>query len=205
MARNHKRTHNRSRAKQPVTTPRTEPVTTPRTEPVTTPRTGGATFGDGSLETADAVEARSARANRPHEAPDPLAHATPDAELAEAQLTVGRLSEADEIYSPEEEAELDQLAVEGNGSGGSRPGAVLRPAPGTPPDPGTPPTPRTNLLVRFIAFLRASWVELQRVQWPDRAQVMQATGVVLGFVIVAGLFLAVAAWGAGHIMTWILK
>jgi preprotein translocase SecE subunit len=57
----------------------------------------------------------------------------------------------------------------------------------------------------LIAFIQGSWAELQRVQWPDRRQVMQATGVVIGFVIVAGLFLAVADWAAGHIMTWILK
>ena len=30
------------------------------------------------------------------------------------------------------------------------------------------------------------------MQWPDRRQVAQATGVVLGFVVVAGLFLGLA-------------
>jgi preprotein translocase SecE subunit len=45
---------------------------------------------------------------------------------------------------------------------------------------------------RLTAFLRASWAELQRVQWPDRRQVGQATAVVLGFVIVAGGFLGLA-------------
>jgi preprotein translocase SecE subunit len=45
---------------------------------------------------------------------------------------------------------------------------------------------------RFMGFLRASWAELQRVQWPDRRQVFQATAVVLGFVVVAGLYLGVA-------------
>jgi preprotein translocase SecE subunit len=45
---------------------------------------------------------------------------------------------------------------------------------------------------RVMAFLRASWAELQRVQWPDRRQVGQATAVVLGFVIVAGGFLGLA-------------
>jgi preprotein translocase subunit SecE len=42
---------------------------------------------------------------------------------------------------------------------------------------------------RFLAFLRASWAELRRVQWPDRRAVGQATAVVLGFVLVAGLYL----------------
>jgi preprotein translocase subunit SecE len=45
---------------------------------------------------------------------------------------------------------------------------------------------------RVMAFLRASWAELQRVQWPDRRQVGQATAVVLGFVVIAGGFLGLA-------------
>ena len=45
---------------------------------------------------------------------------------------------------------------------------------------------------RVFNFLRGCWAELQRVQWPDRRQVAQATGVVLGFVVVAGLFLGLA-------------
>jgi preprotein translocase SecE subunit len=45
---------------------------------------------------------------------------------------------------------------------------------------------------RVLNFLRGCWAELQRVQWPDRRQVAQATGVVLGFVVVAGIFLGVA-------------
>ncbi len=49
--------------------------------------------------------------------------------------------------------------------------------------------PRGN---RALAFLRASWAELQRVQWPDRRQVAQATAVVLGFVVVAGAYLGIA-------------
>jgi preprotein translocase subunit SecE len=57
---------------------------------------------------------------------------------------------------------------------------------------------------RFIAFLRASWAELQRVQWPDRRQVGQATAVVIGFVVVAGLYLGVADWVAKKIVDFII-
>jgi preprotein translocase SecE subunit len=57
---------------------------------------------------------------------------------------------------------------------------------------------------RFINFLRASWAELQRVQWPDRRQVGQATGVVLGFVIIAGLYLGLADWVAQRVVNFIL-
>jgi preprotein translocase SecE subunit len=57
---------------------------------------------------------------------------------------------------------------------------------------------------RVISFLRASWAELQRVQWPDRQQVAQATGVVLGFVIITGIFLGVADYVAGKIINAII-
>jgi preprotein translocase subunit SecE len=57
---------------------------------------------------------------------------------------------------------------------------------------------------RFITFLRASWAELQRVQWPDRRQVAQATGVVIGFVIVAGLYLGLADWVAKQVVNFII-
>ena len=55
-----------------------------------------------------------------------------------------------------------------------------------------------------MSFLRASWAELQRVQWPDRRQVAQATAVVLGFVIVAGAYLGVADRVASELVDLIL-
>ncbi len=57
---------------------------------------------------------------------------------------------------------------------------------------------------RFIAFLRASWSELRRVQWPDRRQVGQATAVVLGFVVVAGIYLGIADVLANEIVDLII-
>ena len=57
---------------------------------------------------------------------------------------------------------------------------------------------------RFAAFVRASWAELQRVQWPDRRQVGQATAVVLGFVVVAGLYLGLADYLAEQLVDLIL-
>jgi preprotein translocase subunit SecE len=53
---------------------------------------------------------------------------------------------------------------------------------------------------RFLNFLRASWAELQRVQWPDRRQVGQATMVVLGFVLIAGAFLGLADFVAERVV-----
>jgi preprotein translocase SecE subunit len=57
---------------------------------------------------------------------------------------------------------------------------------------------------RAIGFLRASWAELQRVQWPDRRQVTQATAVVLGFVAVAGLYLGLADFVAKEIVEQVI-
>jgi preprotein translocase subunit SecE len=57
---------------------------------------------------------------------------------------------------------------------------------------------------RFIGFLRASWAELQRVQWPDRRQVAQATAVVLGFVVIAGAYLGLADALAQRVVDFIL-
>ena len=42
---------------------------------------------------------------------------------------------------------------------------------------------------RLAAFLVAVWAELQRVQWPNRRQLTQLTGVVLLFVIIVGAYL----------------
>ncbi|GAC1317633.1 MAG: preprotein translocase subunit SecE [Thermoleophilaceae bacterium] len=42
---------------------------------------------------------------------------------------------------------------------------------------------------RLIAFLIAVWAELRRVQWPDRKQLTQLTGVVLFFVVIVGAYL----------------
>lgn len=57
---------------------------------------------------------------------------------------------------------------------------------------------------RFYQFLKACWAELQRVQWPDRPQVVQATAVVLGFCVVAGAYLGAADLAAKKLMEFIL-
>jgi len=42
---------------------------------------------------------------------------------------------------------------------------------------------------RVVQFLLAVWAELQRVQWPNRQALVTLTGVVLGFVLIAGGYL----------------
>lgn len=85
----------------------------------------------------------------------------------------------------------------GGGSGGGS-GDELTPTPA-----GRHPA-RPNPAVRLVRFLQGSWRELQRVQWPDRPQVVQATGVVIGFVIIAGAFLAGGDWVAQKIVNFVI-
>jgi preprotein translocase SecE subunit len=185
-------------------------------------------------------------------APPPIEHATPDVDLAEAQLALGRpeltgeqtpaeieeLTEAEEreeefedyaaaggglpgvfpgqphvVAAPDELEEFedeDEDELDGSGGGGGRRGGGRGfGGDGGGGEVGPPsasvPEPRVLPGGRLINFLRGSWRELQRVQWPDRRQVVQATGVVLGFVIFAGLFLGGADWVAGKLVTFVLK
>jgi preprotein translocase SecE subunit len=130
-------------------------------------------------------------AAHPHElAPDPLEHAAPDVELADAQVAVGP-DVADEEFQHEEqlvEEELEEQAEE------ERERAL-------PAVTGE----RVGVGSRLAGFLQGSWRELQRVQWPDRRQVAQATGVVLGFVIIAGAFLGLSDLVAQKLVNYILK
>jgi preprotein translocase subunit SecE len=84
-------------------------------------------------------------------------------------------------------------AAGGGGAGGDGRGGDERPS-GAPLRGGN----------RVIGFLRASWAELHRVQWPDRRQVTQATAVVLGFVAIAGAYLGAADFVAKEIVELIL-
>jgi preprotein translocase subunit SecE len=139
----------------------------------------------------------TARAARREETPDPIEHATPDVELAEAQLALGRPELAGAAPAEDEpiddagfDAEDEALEIPERSSGHGR-------------EVASAPSPRG--LSRLVGFLQGSWRELQRVQWPDRRQVMQATGVVVGFVIVAGVFLGVADLIAQKVVNLILK
>jgi preprotein translocase subunit SecE len=165
----------------------------------------------------------TASGDRSADAPDPIEHATPDVELAEAQLALGRSEYAEEQpaagepgdeESPDDEPvgdepigeepagdgggddydeDDDELGSDEGGSGGRRQSASTAVS-----------APREHAGRRLVHFVQGSWRELQRVQWPDRRQVMQATGVVIGFVIVAGVFLGVADLVATKIVKLIL-
>jgi preprotein translocase subunit SecE len=143
---------------------------------------------------------------------DPLAHAAPDVELVEAQLALGRPELADETPAEHErnerelEEEAEDFDLDDDGDGGRPPtGIDIGLGDGGREHPAPASGRRPHLLARAFGFILGSWAELQRVQWPDRRQVMQATGVVIGFVIVAGVFLGVADVLATHLMNYVLE
>jgi preprotein translocase SecE subunit len=100
------------------------------------------------------------------------------------------------------EREIEQEAVDEGDLSEKR--AKQLQAEGAVATPEQAPGARIRGPHRAIAFLRASWAELQRVQWPDRRQVTQATAVVLGFVIIAGAYLGLADLVAKEIVEFIL-
>jgi preprotein translocase subunit SecE len=142
-------------------------------------------------------------------APNPIEHATPDAELAEAQMALGRPDLANvpdeqdlEEFEEEQFAE-DQAAAPAAGAL-STSGSRSR-EPRVRQEQVAVPEHKVSTVARLTGFLKGSWHELQRTQWPDRRQVAQATGVVLGFVIVAGIFLGVADLVASKLVNLIIK
>jgi preprotein translocase subunit SecE len=158
--------------------------------------------------------------NRPVRAdvPAALSHSSGDVDEFDAALIAGAggvpVEQPVEVErngeGPREVSSADLVPAGGGHGGRGRNGrgneSVLDELPEpAPPDGATPATrPSQPLPRRAIAFLRASWAELQRVQWPDRRQVTQATAVVLGFVAVAGLYLGAADWVAQKIVNFIL-
>jgi preprotein translocase SecE subunit len=147
--------------------------------------------------------------------PGELEHSSGEVDEFEAAMVVGAGGEPADAFGEEEDPEAAQQAfgdadaVEGDDDDDvddatleeeavqagppARREAAVTPGAATRRGPG-----------RFIGFLRASWAELQRVQWPDRRQVAQATGVVIGFVIIAGLYLGVADWVAKQVVNAII-
>jgi preprotein translocase SecE subunit len=126
--------------------------------------------------------------------PDPVAHASGDAEIAEAAEHA--VAELDGPTTPLQEDEYPQPdELEGAEALGAQ-DALEEPEELAPDRPRRARQRRTapgrelpREGNRFVNFMRACWAELQRVQWPDRRQVAQATGVVLVFVLIAGGYL----------------
>jgi preprotein translocase subunit SecE len=178
-------------------------------------RPGASSSAANGAQASSPTEQQSAAANAPGELeridlPGALDHASADVDEFDAALVRGAggvPATSDELSEAESEAEFEaeDALQEPQGPGGSGPprhggsgaggggGEVARPS-GAPLRGGN----------RAIGFLRASWAELHRVQWPDRRQVTQATAVVLGFVAIAGLYLGAADYVAKEIVEFIL-
>jgi len=157
-----------------------------------------------------AVAGRGRQAGRPEadqplqraDVPGALDHASGEVDEFDAALVRGadgvpapEADVADEVEGAEDELQVPGASGGGDGGGpaGGEVAAGERPS-GAPLRGGN----------RVIGFLRASWAELQRVQWPDRRQVTQATAVVLGFVVIAGAYLGAADFVAKEIVELIL-
>jgi preprotein translocase subunit SecE len=161
--------------------------------------------------------------------PGSLDHASGDVDEFDAALVRGaggvpaeaddisdspeRLSEGEIEAEAENEGDLSEDEIQElagpSGSGGGRSGgrALVASGGGGSNGGGVSPEQASGAPVRgnrAIGFLRASWAELQRVQWPDRRQVFQATAVVLGFVAIAGAYLGLADYVAKEIVEFIL-
>ncbi len=127
------------------------------------------------------------------EAPEPLEHASAEVEIAEAAMA-GAVPGAADVPAEElldevvEDEVAEDEAVSGDYLDESDAGAAAPPARRDGLAPGAQLPAEGS---RLGNFLRACAAELRRVQWPDRPQVAQATGVVLGFVIIAGAYLGV--------------
>ena len=108
------------------------------------------------------------------------------------------LGRADELVESVEESELDdideaadrelELAAEEAGALESVEEVETGPR-GVRGGDTTPAGEQRRGLGKVWHFFQNVWAELQRVQWPDRKQVTTLTGVVLGFVLIAGGYL----------------
>ena len=174
MARDRKRARQRRERQAPGA------GTAPPQEPL-----GGESADPGELHRADL--------------PGALQHASSEVDEFDAALVRGAGGVAVEPAQEQALAESETAAVVSEESV-----ALPAEAPGRAAERRAAGEPRRSWPSRAAAFLRASWAELQRVQWPDRPQVSQATAVVIGFVAVAGFYLGLADWVAQKIVNFIL-
>jgi preprotein translocase subunit SecE len=94
-----------------------------------------------------------------------------------------RLAEEEEAYEEIEDWEIDDPDADPAATGAGEAGYAVRGRRGREAHEAHKDRPRV------IQFLIAVWAELQRVQWPNRQALVTLTGVVLGFVLIAGGYL----------------
>lgn len=192
MARDRKRAKQRRERRGTTAGGRVEQLASTPTQPVRADVPGALGHASGDVDEFDAALIRGASGIA----------ATPDTDVEAVEAVNGNGSDA--LDQLEERDELVPAAGgpgrggaggSGGGSGGEGGGG------GEAERPSGAPLRSGN---RVTGFLAASWAELQRVQWPDRRQVSQATAVVLGFVAIAGAYLGLADFVAKEIVEFIL-
>src|SRR6185437_436835 len=167
-------------------------------QPVRADLPGSLDHASGEVDEFDAALVRGA--GGVPSAPERDIESEPD-HLSEREIDEEAAAEGDITQD-----ELQELEAGGGGTGGG--GGDIARRGGGGDDGGVSPERASGAPLRggnrVIGFLRASWAELQRVQWPDRRAVTQATAVVLGFVAVAGAYLGLADYVAKEIVEFIL-
>jgi preprotein translocase SecE subunit len=136
--------------------------------------------------------------------PGELEHASGEVEEFEAALVAGADGQPVTAGARPDEVEREDIDELDDDAGDAAAAAATTPAHRERRREAREAERRAGLLARFFVFLRASWAELQRVQWPDRRQVTQATAVVIGFVIVAGAYLGLADYVANKVVNFII-
>jgi preprotein translocase subunit SecE len=186
VARDRKRAKQRRVRRGTTAGGRVEHLDQPASQPVRADVPGALGHASGDVDEFDAALVRGAGG----------VTATPDSD-PDVGLDNGDGSQALEDLNGRDEIQAPPGGTGGGGggrsSGGGGGGDAERPS-GAPLRGGN----------RVVGFLGASWAELQRVQWPDRRQVTQATAVVIGFVAIAGAYLGLADYVAKEIVEFIL-
>src|SRR5688572_23407674 len=100
-----------------------------------------------------------------------------------ARLTEDEALEEIEDWEHADDFAEDDLVDDGARTGAGEAGYAVRGRRGHDPAAAHKDRPRV------VQFLIAVWAELQRVQWPNRQALVTLTGVVLGFVLIAGGYL----------------
>jgi preprotein translocase SecE subunit len=165
---------------------------------------------DNDASEATAADAAERAGIERADVPGALDHASADVDEFDAALVRGAGGVpagnelAEQAFGEDEDGGDDVLQTPGGGDGGGR--GIDRSGGGGGGRGGseTPSGAPIRGGNRALGFIRASWAELQRVQWPDRRQVTQATAVVLGFVAIAGAYLGLADFVAKEIVEFII-
>jgi preprotein translocase SecE subunit len=171
------------------------------------------TPGDDAIESPASGDVAEHRGIVRPEIPGSLDHASSDVDEFDAALVRGAGGVpadnelAEEAFGEDDGSDASDDVLQspgGGGAGGASGGGGGGRGAGGRGGSETPSGAPIRGGNRAIGFIRASWAELQRVQWPDRRQVSQATAVVIGFVAIAGAYLGLADFVAKEIVEFII-